>query len=369
MTNRPISPASTRCSSWTEARWSNEKLKPPPQSGQALQAALAPLPTTREPLKIKTNVPVAAQRARRAERGSISPLLTGIQAATAVTQTVPSNAMAVARCASTIMGGNSKRTVIAPSATCRMSRPNAAVAGTRTSRRWRQPSQASNAVKTTSRLVSDAVVRCEYSMIACTLSGGSRWPWHSGQSGHPSPDPETRTTPPSTTRAYVTTAVATARALNPFMASRVSDVLGGRGHATTHVAPGSAAAHRWDRLEVVLRRWRRRRPLEGVALPGVGRRPPAGADADREVDEEDGNRGRDQEGPDRRQQVPRHPVGAVRVPDRDPARRALEPEEVHRHEGDGEGEQLQPELDLAQALVQVATGHLRKPVEEGREDA
>ena len=105
----------------------SRRISRPSESGIVVSV----LPTTREPLKIKTNVPVAAQRARRAERGSISPLLTGIQAATAVTQTVPSNAMAVARCASTIMGGNSKRTVIAPSATCRMSRPNAAVAGTR----------------------------------------------------------------------------------------------------------------------------------------------------------------------------------------------------------------------------------------------
>ena len=73
------------------------------------------------------------------------------------------------------------------------------VAGQRRSGRRRPSSQAASAVETSSTLVSDAVVRWEYSIMGWRSSGGSRWPWQSGQSGQPSPEPETRTTPPRTT--------------------------------------------------------------------------------------------------------------------------------------------------------------------------
>ena len=43
-----------------------------------------------------------------------------------------------------------------------------------------------------------AVVRCEYSMIAVRWSGGSRCPWHNGQSGQPRPEPVVRTYMPLT---------------------------------------------------------------------------------------------------------------------------------------------------------------------------
>src|SRR2546423_12808697 len=58
-----------------------------------------------------------------------------MRAAMAVTQTAPSSAMAVARCASTIMGGSSRRTVIAPSTTWRINKPNATGAASTTPRR------------------------------------------------------------------------------------------------------------------------------------------------------------------------------------------------------------------------------------------
>src|SRR6202022_4441996 len=77
----------------------------------------------------------------------------------------------------------------------------------------------------------------------------------------------------------------------------------------------------------------------------------------------------DHERPDGRHQVPRGPIGSVGVPDGDPARHSFETEEVHRHEGDVEAEQLDPELDFAQAFVEITPGHLWKPVEEGSEDA
>src|SRR6266513_5372607 len=51
--------------------------------------------------------------------------------------------------------------------------------------------------------------RCEYSMIAWASAGGYGRPLHSGQSGQPSPDPETRTTPPSAICRYANTAAST----------------------------------------------------------------------------------------------------------------------------------------------------------------
>ena len=97
-------------------------------------------------------------------------------AATAVTQTAARSAIAVARWASTIIGGSSRRTVIAPSTTWTTSRPRATIAGITMSRRFRQASQATTAVSTMRTLASEAVVRWEYSMMACRSRGGSTRP-------------------------------------------------------------------------------------------------------------------------------------------------------------------------------------------------
>ena len=121
-------------------------------------------------------MPAAAPWARATDWVSTAPAAVGIRAAMAVTHTAPSSAIAVARWASTIIGGNSNLTVTAPSATCTASRPTATVAGITRSRRLRQATQATTAVTTTRTLVSDAVVRCEYSMMACTSSGGRNRP-------------------------------------------------------------------------------------------------------------------------------------------------------------------------------------------------
>src|SRR4029077_15784043 len=44
------------------------------------------------------------------------------------------------------------------------------------------------------------------------------------------------------------------------------------------------------------------------------------------------------------------------------------PEEVLRHEGDVEADEEDPELPLAETLVELPPEHLRPPVEEARED-
>ena len=82
----------------------------------------------------------------------------------------------MARCASTIIGGSSRRTVIAPRTTCATRRPSATIAGITMSRRFRQASKATAAVSTMRALASEAVVRWEYSMMACRLRGGSKRP-------------------------------------------------------------------------------------------------------------------------------------------------------------------------------------------------
>jgi len=67
-------------------------------------------------------------------------------------------------------------------------------------RESRRPSQAAAAAARIGGDVGDAVRRWEYSRIVSMHSGGSRLPGHRGQSWQPSPDPVTRTTPPTTIR-------------------------------------------------------------------------------------------------------------------------------------------------------------------------
>jgi hypothetical protein len=42
---------------------------------------------------------------------------------------------------------------------------------------------------------------------------------------------------------------------------------------------------------------------------------------------------------------------------------------VHRHEGEVHADEHQPEVDLPEALVEEAAGHLREPVVDAGEDA
>ena len=58
-------------------------------------------------------------------------------------------------------------------------------------------------------------------MRTVSSNGGTILPWHRGQSGQPSPESVTLTTPPNTTCATEATRAATARARNSFCAPRV----------------------------------------------------------------------------------------------------------------------------------------------------
>ena len=52
----------------------------------------------------------------------------------------------------------------------------------------------------------------------------------------------------------------------------------------------------------------------------------------------------------------------------DASRHALDAEHVHREEGEVEADELDPEVDLAEAFVQLAAGHLGEPEVGRRED-
>ena len=120
-------------------------------------------------------------------------------------------ARAVARCAVTISGGSSWRTVMPPRMTWKTSSTDAAVAGQRMDRCCRYRSHATTRVASTSSPTTEAASRCVYSMRTSRSKGGMTCPWHMGQSGQPKPDPVTRTTPPMTMSTYMAAAVARER--------------------------------------------------------------------------------------------------------------------------------------------------------------
>ena len=102
------------------------------------------------------------------------------------------------RCTNTSQGASWFTTTTAPSAPSAAIATSEAVASHATrGRRFRNTIQAVITVAISNTPVIVPTVRCEYSMIECTFGGGYGRPLHSGQSGHPRPEPETRTTPPS----------------------------------------------------------------------------------------------------------------------------------------------------------------------------
>src|SRR5260370_15392373 len=64
MISTPTTAARPRWRSWIAGDPSKARLKPPPHSGQAPQLPLAPLPPTREPLRIRRPAPPADTRGR-----------------------------------------------------------------------------------------------------------------------------------------------------------------------------------------------------------------------------------------------------------------------------------------------------------------
>ena len=66
-------------------------------------------------------------------------------------------------------------------------------------------------------------------------------------------------------------------------------------------------------------------------------------------------------------EVELRPAGVVGVV-RDAPDHAVQAQHVLREEGQVGADEQEPELDLAQALVQLPAGHLGEPVEQRRED-
>ena len=120
-----------------------------------------------------------------------------------------------------------------------------------------------------------------------------------------------------------------------------------------------------DLVEVEDRRRRAHLPLERQRAPRVrGRRAPEAPARDHVVEEDD-RRGAEPERRDRDEQVQ---VGEARRVVGDAARHPLDPEPVHREEGQVEADERQPEVQLAERLVVHPAGHLREPEVDPGED-
>src|SRR4029077_8076152 len=131
--------------------------------------------------------------------------------------------------------------------------------------------------------------------------------------------------------------------------------------SSTQVSQGPRTAHVGNLVEVIRRRRRARVPLEGVRHPWVVSGAPADPRRSNDVDQEEERSERHHEGADRGDEVPRGPPALVVV--RVDARRHPEqPEEVWREEGQVDADEVQPEVDLAQPLVEEAAENLRPPV-------
>src|SRR5437763_2622114 len=137
--------------------------------------------------------------------------------------------------------------------------------------------------------------------------------------------------------------------------------------ASTEITQRAGPRYVGNLVEVVRRRRRARVPLERVGLPGVVPRPPPGPRRLDGVDHEDERRERHHEGPDRRDEIPRRPPAVV-VVGPDPARHPEQAEEVLREEGQVDSDEVEPEVDLPEPLVEEPPEHLRPPVVEGPEE-
>src|SRR6188472_1588350 len=132
------------------------------------------------------------------------------------------------------------------------------------------------------------------------------------------------------------------------------------------VVERSCARHVGHIVEVVRRRRRGGVPLKRISLPRIVADALAAPPRLQDVDGEEQERDAHDVGADRRDEVVALPA-LVRV-GVDPPWHPLEPGEVLRHEGDVEADEEDPELPLAEALVELAAEHLGPPVEDAAED-
>src|SRR5207302_2871312 len=95
------------------------------------------------------------------------------------------------------------------------------------------------------------------------------------------------------------------------------------------------------------------RPLEGIGLPRIVARrlPMAQSDAVEEVEEEDEDRDANDVRADRREEVQTGPFRRLRIVER-ASRHPIEPELVHREEGQVHADEEEEEMDPAELLAE-----------------
>ncbi len=108
--------------------------------------------------------------------------------------------MATRRWATTDSAWSSRATTRAPSSAWENTTGTVAMARRRARGSIRRrAARATPARARVRKMTTEAVSRCEYSMMAWYSSGGTSDPWQRGQSGQPRPESVARTIPPTTT--------------------------------------------------------------------------------------------------------------------------------------------------------------------------
>jgi len=170
-----------------------------PHKGQSRQAIVAPAPRTYAPLSMSTKVPIAPASASHVHPPLGARAAFGQLTTTARTVSVARSSSAFARCSVTHSGGSSSTTVTAPKTACSGYNVATATASHNARRSARYERSVQSTIPATASPDAIARKRCVHSMRVAGSSDGRNCPWQSGQSGHPSPEPVTRTTPPHTT--------------------------------------------------------------------------------------------------------------------------------------------------------------------------
>lgn len=126
---------------------------------------------------------------------------------TVVVNALANTNVATARCAVTAAGSVPVFTVIIPRIIWQSSKPKVNVESFVSLLGQRYLLQAKSSVATTKIVTTIVQTLCVNSISTLSVSVGTTWPLHKGQSGHASPEPVEDTTPPITIRMYTETAV------------------------------------------------------------------------------------------------------------------------------------------------------------------
>jgi hypothetical protein len=132
-------------------------------------------------------------------------------AVTVVVNALANTNAATARCAVTAAGSVLVFTVIIPRMIWQSSKAKVKVASFVSLLGQRYLLQARISVAITKIVTTIVQTLCVSSIITLSVSAGTTWPLHNGQSGHASPEPVEATTPPITIRMYTEIAVASDR--------------------------------------------------------------------------------------------------------------------------------------------------------------